>query len=140
MPANGRAGAVFIDQSHGKRVRIDAAPLGSFCAQGQQERWKRPCCCPVVRLAEERHSPPSDDTAHLEVRKCDIGDRFEEDSLIGSRDEVLVIVAARGPIVFEEGSRRYHDPSVPYQWFQLMTECSCRRTAAIRNGTADADE
>jgi hypothetical protein len=87
--------------------------VGNLCAQGQQEGWQRPSCCPVVRVAEERHSPPSDDAAHLEVRKRDIGDRFEEDSLIGVRDEVLAIVEAHGPIAFEELSRRYHDPSCP---------------------------
>jgi hypothetical protein len=38
-------------------------PVGNCCAQRQQECWKRPSCCPIVRLAEERHSPPSDDTA-----------------------------------------------------------------------------
>ena len=129
----------LIDQGHGERVGIDAGPVDNLCAQGQQERWKRPSCCPVVRLAEQRHSPPSDDTAHLELRKRDIGDRVEEDSLIGVRDEVLAIVEA-GAIAFEEGSRRYHDPSVPWQWFQLTRESSSRRTAAIRNGTADADE
>ena len=58
---------------------------------------------------EECHPPPSDNTAHLEVRKRDIGDRFEEDSLIGFRDEVLAIVEAQGPIAFEESSRRYHE-------------------------------
>ena len=110
MPADGRAGTVLIDQGHGERVGIDAGPVGNFCAQGQQERWKRPSCCPVVRLAEERHSPPSDDTAHLEVRERDIGDRFEEDSLIGVRNEVPAIVETQRPIAFEEGSRRYHVP------------------------------
>ena len=110
-----------------------------LCAQGQQERWKRPSCCPVVRLAEERHSPPRNDTAHLEVRKRDIGDRFEEDSLLGIRDEGLAIVETQGPIAFEESSRLCHDPSVPWQWSQLTRQSSIRRTAAIRNGTADAD-
>jgi hypothetical protein len=43
-------------------------------------------------------------------RKRDIGDRFEEDSLIGVRDEVPAIVEAQGPIAFEEMSRRYHVP------------------------------
>ena len=42
-------------------------------AQRQQERWKRPGCRPIVRLAEERDAPPSDDAAHLEVRKRDVG-------------------------------------------------------------------
>ena len=81
------------------------------CARkGNRNAGSGPVACPVVRLAEERHSPPSDDTAHLEVRKRDIGDRFEEDSLLGVRDEVLAIVEAQGPIAFEESSRRCHDP------------------------------
>ena len=89
--------------------------MGNLCAQGQQERWKRPGCCPVVRLAEERHSPPGDDTAHLEVRKRDIGDRFEEDSLIGVRDEVFAIVEPRG----QSRSKRFRDVTM----FQSFTAC-----------------
>ncbi len=108
MPADGRAGAVLIDERHGKRVGIEAGPLGNLRAQGQQESGQRPGCRPVVRLAEERHSPPGDDTAHLEVRKRDIGDRFEEDPLIGVRDEVLAMVEALGQIAVEEISRRSH--------------------------------
>ena len=67
---------------------------------------------PDVRLAEKRHSPPRDHTAHLEVRKRDIGDRFEEDALISGRDEVFAIVESRGQIALEEVPRRCHDSSL----------------------------
>ena len=75
----GAPGPVLVDQGHGKRVGVDAGPAGNSGAQRQQERGQRPGGRPIVGLAEERHSPPSDDAAHLEVRKRDVGDRFEED-------------------------------------------------------------
>ena len=107
MPADRRTGAVLVDQGHGERASIDAAPVCNGCAHGEQERWNRFGGRPIVRLAKERHSPPSDHPAHLEVRKCDIGDRFEEDSFVGVGDEVRSIVEAWGPLGFEESPR--HD-------------------------------
>jgi hypothetical protein len=58
--------------------------FGFLAARLLLERWRRS----MVRLAKERHAPPCHDAAHLEVRKRDVGHRFEQDSLLGLRDEV----------------------------------------------------
>jgi hypothetical protein len=54
--------------------------------KGNRNAGSGPSCFPAVRLAEQRHSSPSDGTAHFEGRKRDIGNRFGQASLIGVRD------------------------------------------------------
>jgi len=102
MPADRRARPVLVNQSHGKRFGIDTSPLSNRGTQRQQECWKRPGGYPIVRLAEERHAPPCHDAAHLKVRERHLGNRFEQDELIGLRDEPLAIVEAWGEVVLEE--------------------------------------
>jgi DNA ligase D len=135
MPADGRAGTVLVDEGHGERVGIDAGPVGNPGPQRQQECWKWPGRCPVVRLAEERHPAPSHDAAHLEIRKRDAGNPLEEGSLIGVRDEVLAILEAQRHITVEEARRPCHDPSVTWQWHQLTRDSMA---TTLRKKTGDA--
>ena len=115
-------------------IRAMANAPGSTPAQwaivarnGNRNAGIGPAAARSVRLAEERHSPPSDDTAQREIRERNIGDRFEEDSLIRFRDEVLAIVEAWGHIALEETWRSGHDPSVPWVTSRETPVCGGRR-------------
>ena len=110
MPTDGRARPILVDEGHGKRFGINARPRCNLCAQRHQKRWKWPGSYPIVRLAKERHAAPCHDAAHLEVRKRHVGHRFEQDSLLGLRYEVLAKVEALRRIVLEETWRPGHDP------------------------------
>ena len=112
-------------------IRAMANASGSMLAQlaicarrGNRNAGNGPAAVRSVQLAEERHSPPGDDAAHLEVRKRDIGDRFEEESLIGVGDEVVAIVEPEGHLALEEISRRDHVPSLSRLWSQLTRQAT----------------
>jgi hypothetical protein len=113
MPADWRPGPVFVNQRHGKRIGMDAGPVGKRGAQRQQEHRERRSWGAIVRLAEERDTPTSDNATHFEVRKRNVGDRVEELALLGVGDDVVAIVEAFRQILLEEAWRSGHAPSVP---------------------------
>jgi len=113
MPADRRPGPVFVNQRHGKRIGIDAGPLGKRGAQRQRERRERRSWGAIVRSAEEGDTPTCDNATHLEVRKRDVGDRVEERALLGVGDDVVAIVEAYRQVMLEEAWRSGHAPSVP---------------------------
>ena len=113
MPADRRPRPVFVNQRHSKRIGIDAGPLGKRGAQRQQERRERRSWGAIVRLAEERDTPTSDNATHFEVRKRNVGDRVEELALLGVGDDVVAIVEAFRQSLLEEAWRSGHAPSVP---------------------------
>jgi hypothetical protein len=82
-------------------------------AQRQQEHRERRSWGAIVRLAEERDTPTSDNATHFEVRKRNVGDRVEELALLGVGDDVVAIVEAFRQILLEEAWRSGHAPSVP---------------------------
>ena len=61
MPADRRPGPVFVNQRHGKRIGIDAGPLGKRGAQRQQERRERRSWGAIVTIGRRRR--------HADVRQ-----------------------------------------------------------------------
>ena len=110
MPADGRAGSIFVDQRHRKRFGVDTSPLRDRRAQGHQKHWQGRRRHPAVRLAKERDTPACRDAAHFEGRECDVGNGREQVPLIRLRDEVVAIVKAWGQIILEEAWRPGHEP------------------------------
>jgi len=92
---------------------LTPAHLASAARSGNKKRRERRSWGAIVRLAEERDTPTSDNATHFEVRKRDVGDRVEERALLGVGDDVVAIVEAFRQVVLEEAWRSGHAPSVP---------------------------
>ena len=94
VPADGGAGTVFVDQGHrepglghpchGRKPLADRLEeCGNWCGRSIR-----------IRSAEERHTPPRDHAAHLELRERDARDLGREDRLLDLADESVVIFEA----------------------------------------------